>query len=264
MNIFSKKIVWITGASSGIGEALAYAFANEGAQLILSARRMDELERVKNNCNQNETIELLQLDLSNVEELVEKVQLVIQKMGQIDILINNAGISQRSIATETSMDVYRKIMEVNFFGAIALTKSVLPYFIKKNEGQFVTISSVAGIIGLPLRTAYCSSKYAIEGFFSSLRIEIWKTNIRILMVRPAAVKTNIAQNALNGDGSRFNKKDRVIEKGIDPSSVAATILQALRKNKKELIIGSWKEKMLSIVNSFAPSIVFNAVKKYTP
>jgi dehydrogenase/reductase SDR family member 7B len=264
MDTYRDKVVWITGASSGIGEALSYAFANEGAMLVLSARRLDEMERVKNNCTNSSTVQLLIIDLSKVDELPAKAEWVIKTMGRIDILINNAGISQRSIAIETTFEVYRRIMEINFFGTIQLTKLVLPHFIEKNEGQFVTISSVAGKIGLPLRTAYSASKFALEGFFGSLRTEIYKTNIKILMVRPGAVKTNIAVNALLGDGNAFNKKDKMIDSGIAPEIVAASVLQAIKQNKKELEVSSSKEKILLIINRFMPRAIFNIVKKITP
>jgi dehydrogenase/reductase SDR family protein 7B len=264
MDTYRNKVVWITGASSGIGEALSYACANEGALLVLSARRTDELERVKNNCANPASVQLLILDLNNADELQAKVEWVIQTMGSIDILINNAGISQRSIGVDTSFEVYRKIMEINFFGTIQLTKLVLPHFIKNNKGQFVTISSVAGKIGLPLRTAYSASKFALEGFFSALRTEIYQTNIQILIVRPGAVKTNIAINALLGDGTSFNNKDKMIDNGILPETVAASILQAIKQNKKELIVSSAKEKLLLLINRFIPGAVFNIVKKITP
>lgn len=265
MNDYRNKIVWITGASSGIGEALSYAFAKKGAQLVLSARNINELQRVKDNCSKSSpNIQLLIIDLSKVDELPEKVKWVIKTMGQIDILINNAGISQRSNAIETSFEVYRRIMEINFFGTIQLTKCVLPYFIEKNEGQFVTISSVAGKIGLPLRTAYSASKFALEGFFSALRTEIYKSNIKILIVRPGAVKTNIAVNALLGDGKAFNNKDKIIDNGMAPETVAASVLQAIKKNKKEITAASFKEKLLLIINRFIPSAVFNIVKKIAP
>ncbi len=264
MDSYVNKVVWITGASSGIGEALSYAFAKAGAKLVLSARRINELERVKNNCVHPENVQLLIMDVGRPHELPAKIQSVLHTMGQIDILINNAGISQRSTAATTSFEVYRTIMEINFFGTVQLTKLVLPHFIERGQGLFVTTSSVAGLTGLPLRTAYSASKFALEGFFSALRTEISATNIRILMVRPGAVKTNIATNALLGDGKAFNKKDAIIDNGIPPETVAACILQAINQNKKQLAVVSFKEKILLVLNRFTPGLVFNIVKKITP
>ena len=264
MNRFRNKTVWITGASSGIGEALAYAFAREGARLMLSARRMEELERVRNQCPAQAVVELLAMDLAEAPVINSRVAAVLDRMGDLDILVNNAGISQRSMAVETDMRVYREIMEVNFFGTIALTRAVLPHFIQKNGGQFINISSVAGKMGLPMRTAYCASKHALEGFFSSLRTEIWKTNIRVLMVQPAAVKTGISEHALQGDGSLFGKKDRVIEKGMEPANLAECILNAAHRGKKSLVAGAGLQKWVLWMNRIAPSVVFNAVKNYRP
>ena len=264
METLQHKVVWITGASSGIGEALSYAFAAKGSRLVLSARRRDELERVKRNCAGAEQIELLDMDLSAADELPEKVRWVIEKMGGIDILVNNAGISQRSPAIATSIAVYRKIMEVNFFGTVALSNGVLAHFTQRNQGLFVVIGSLAGKIGLPLRTAYCASKHALEGFYSSLKTETWKTNIRFLMVRPGPVKTNIAQNALLGDGKTFNQKDAFIEQGITPEKVAESVLSAIEKNKRNLVPGSVKERLVLLINKFLPKLVFNSAKKIRP
>jgi short-subunit dehydrogenase len=234
MENFTDKLVWITGASSGLGESLAYAFSNAGARVILSARRKQELERVKMNCSNPASVEILTLDLTQTEELSEKVYWVVQNIGKIDILINNAGISQRSLTRDTSMAVYRRIMEVNYFGTIQLSLAVLPHFLLNNKGLFVVISSVAGKVGCSRRSAYCASKHALEGFFGSLQTEITETGIKILMVNPGPVKTNIAQHALTGDGSPFNRIDMDIENGITAEACTHDILKAISQNKKVL------------------------------
>ena len=264
MTDFHNKTVWITGASSGIGEALAYAFSRRGAKLILSARRIGELKRVQANCSQPELVDILQMDLSKVDEIAAKVEWVIRTKGEIDILVNNAGISQRSEAKDTSMEVYREIMEVNFFGTICLSNLVMKHFLKRDEGQFVIISSITGIVGLPLRTAYTASKHAIEGFYKSLRTEIWKTNLRVLMVRPASIKTDIAKNALTGDGGKFNKADGVIDTGISPESLAVSIIKAIEQNKKVLLAGPKAQQFIIRMNRFFPGFVFNILKKVKP
>jgi short-subunit dehydrogenase len=264
MNEVENKVVWITGASSGIGEALAYQFAMHGARLVLSSRRQIELERVKAKCKGAKQVEILLLDVTLIEELPARVNEVLQLMGGVDIMVLNAGISQRSLAIDTRLEVYRKIMEINYFSVVQMTLAVLPYFKQKNAGQVIVISSVAGKAGLPVRTAYCSSKHAVEGFFASLRVELWKTAIKILVVRPGAVKTNIAASALKGDGQTNNQKDETIEKGMPAEKCAAAIVSAAALNKKELMVGSVKEKAFYQLNRFTPNLVFDIIKRILP
>src|ERR1041385_5133588 len=169
---FTDKVIWITGASSGIGEALAGAFANEGSKLILSARRAEELERVKKKLNlRDDRCLILPLDLADTSEINSLTKKVLEKFSRIDILVNNGGISQRALAKDSPLEIDRKIMEVNFFGQVAITKSVLPYMLKQRSGQIVVVSSISGKFGFWLRTAYASSKHALHGFFESLRLE---------------------------------------------------------------------------------------------
>src|SRR5882724_5284409 len=177
MGYLSNKVIWITGASSGIGEALVYELArNKGVKLILSSRRKEELERVKGNCPQpvQANIRTLPLDLGQPETLRLCVEAAVQFFGHVDILINNGGISQRSLAKDTQLKVDRQVMEVDYFGAFALTKYLLPYFLKRKSGHFVTVSSVMGKMGTPYRSGYAAAKHALHGFFDSLRAELWK------------------------------------------------------------------------------------------
>lgn len=176
MTSISNKVIWITGASSGIGEALAYELAGKGARLILSARRKEELQRVKGNCpaKSQGNIQILPLDLEKSGTLKLSTDAAVQIFGHIDILINNGGVSQRSFAKDTIEEADRKIMEVNFFGTIAVTKYLLPHFLQRKEGHYVTVSSVTGIFGTPYRSTYAASKHALHGFFDSLRAELWK------------------------------------------------------------------------------------------
>src|ERR1035437_8688220 len=208
MSTFKNKIVWITGASSGIGEALAKAFAAEGAKLILSARRIDELQRVKAELNlSEENCLILPLDLANTSNIDDLTQRVISKFQRIDILLNNGGVSQRSLTKETSLDIDRKIMEVNYFGTVALTKSVLPVMLKQKSGHIVVTSSISGKFGFYLRSAYSASKHALHGFFESLRMEIFNDNVKVLIVCPGKINTNISVNAITADGGKHNKID---------------------------------------------------------
>jgi dehydrogenase/reductase SDR family protein 7B len=243
-NNLAGKVVWITGASSGIGEALAVALARQGAALVLSARRETELLIVKEKCAGAYIVVVLPIDLEVKEELSQKVEWVISTMGTLYMLIHCAGLSQRSFAADTTLDVYRRIMEINYFATVQLSLAVLPHFLKQNEGQFVVMSSVAGKVGLPLRTAYSAAKHAIEGFFSSLRTELWRTDIKI-----------------TGNGIPFNKKDEIIQSGISPQKCAEVILKGVYENKKEMMVGSKKERLLFAVNRLFPGVAFNLVKK---
>src|SRR6266850_1021844 len=208
-SVLNNKVIWLTGASSGIGEAVAYELAKKGSKLILSARRKDELERVKGNCfpKSQAHIRILPLDLAEPSTLPILVEAAIQVFGHVDVLINNAGIGQRSLAKETVLEVDRKIMEVDYFGTVSLTKLLLPHFLKRKSGHFVTVSSVMGKIGTPHRSGYAAAKHALHGFFDSLRAEVWKENKNILvtLICPGWVKTQVTINALTGDGSKLNK-----------------------------------------------------------
>lgn len=266
---FNDKTIWITGASSGIGEALALEIARTAAgntppRLILSARRKEALEAVAKACEDlGASCWVYPLDVSD-QAMVESVaQTVQQERGSIDYLFNNAGISQRSLARETSLEVDRKIMEVNYFGAIALTKAILEGMIEKGGGHIINISSVVGKFGFPLRTAYAASKHAMHGFFESLRAESWQENIRVLVVCPGRIRTNISFNALTKDGSKHGVMDDGQAAGIAPDKCARIILRGIRRNKKELYIGR-KESLLIYIRRYLPALYYRMVKKLKP
>ena len=251
MSSFKNQVAWITGASSGIGEAMALAFAKEGAKLVLSARRKEELERVQKTCGiDDQSCLILPIDLSDTGDIDSKTKLVIEKFGRIDILVNNGGISQRSLAKETPLEIDRKIMEVNFFGQIALTKSVLPQMLKQKSGHVVVISSIAGKFGFWFRSAYSASKHALEGFFESFRLETEAEGIKTLVVAPGKIKTNISLNALKSDGSSHRSMDKSTELGMPADECAAIILDAMRKNKPEILIGGREIKAVWIKRHF--------------
>jgi dehydrogenase/reductase SDR family member 7B len=253
MSQFTNQVVWITGASSGIGEALAYAFAKQGAKLVLSARRESELERVKNACTGAKSVMILPLDLASGNDFKAETEQVLQAFGQIDILVNNGGISQRGLAKDTLMDVDRRIMEVNFFGAIALTKAVLPTFLQQKKGQIVVISSIVGKIGVPLRTAYSASKHALHGWFDALRAETWQANLKVLLACPGYVQTQVSVNALSGDGSKHNKMDETTSQGLTADYTADQILKAIQKGKAEVIISGSRERLGIFLKRFFPA-----------
>lgn len=241
-NSINGKVIWLTGASSGIGEALAYELAAKGAKLILSARRKEELERVKGNCpiQQQQDIRILPLDLTASTTLKLSTEAAIQLFGHVDILINNGGISQRSFAKDTLIDVDRRVMEVNFFGAVSLTKHLLPHFLQRKHGHIVTVSSVTGIFGTPFRSAYAASKHALHGFFDSLRAELFKDAgeaITVTMVCPGFIHTPITLSAVTGDGSPLGKMDEGQYKGKSAQWCARKIVKAIESKKEEVYIG---------------------------
>jgi len=262
MKKFNDKIVWITGASSGIGEATAYAFAKEGAKLVLSARRVDELNRVKANMLESEVL-VLPMDMENLNDLEIKVAEVKRVFGRIDILFNNAGISQRSSVEETSMDVYHKIMNLNFFGVIALTKAVLPLMREQKNGVIVATSSLSGKLATPMRSGYCASKHALHGFFDALRAEVYQDNIQITLICPGYIQTNISYNAVAGDGSKFGKLDTNQANGMPVEECADRILRAIATQKEEVYMGG-KEVLGVYLKRFFPNILSKIVRKQMP
>lgn len=238
----TNKVVWITGASSGIGEALAYELARKGCKLILSARRKEELERVKGNCppGRQAEIRVLPLDLTASSTLQLSVDAAIQIFGHIDILVNNGGISQRSFAKDTLISVDRTVMEVNFFGTISITKYLLPHFLARKQGHLVTVSSVTGIFGTPYRSAYAASKHALHGFFDSLRAELYKDvgeAITVTMICPGFIHTPITLSAVTGDGTPLGKMDEAQFKGKPADWCARKIVSAIENRKEEVYIG---------------------------
>lgn len=266
MGIFEGKRIWITGASSGIGEALAHACRAEGAELILSARRMSELERVaaQLTSDQKQTAVTLQvLDVADTASIPGIVSSVIERTGGIDILINNAGISQRSYAAETALEVDRRIMEVNFFGTVALTKAVLPGMLDRRSGMIIVISSISGKFGFYLRSAYAASKHALHGFFESLRMEVWQQGVRVMMVCPGKIRTNISLHALTADGSAHRSMDEGQAGGRAASELADRILLGIRRHEEEVFFGGPEMKAVWI-KRFFPRLFSRLIRKQKP
>ncbi|MFT6337796.1 MAG: dehydrogenase/reductase SDR family protein 7 [Saprospiraceae bacterium] len=253
MSYFNNKIVWITGASSGIGRALAIEFSNQGAQCILSARSKDGLEqtnRLTVNADQNI---VMPLDVT-IEQQVESAVLKIIELGGVDILINNAGVSQRSTVEKTAMNVYRSLMEVNYFGVVKITKTVLPHMMERGQGSIVTISSIAGKVGPPYRAGYAASKHALHGFFDSLRAETSHKGIHTLVVCPGYINTPIAHNALAGDGQKYNKRDDENANGLEANDLAKRILKAIEKKKTEVYFGKFEVNAVRL-KRFLPRVL---------
>lgn len=237
-----NKVIWITGASSGIGEALVYAYNNSGANLIISARNRDELFRVKGNCKNQINVHVLSFDLEDTALLTDKARDAQKIFGHIDMLINSGGLSQRSLALETALNVEQKLMNVNFWGTVALSKAVLPQMIAKGGGKIVCISSLTGKFGTAYRSAYAASKHALHGYFDSLRSEVFDKNIQITMVCPGYIKTNISLNAMTADGQLHHKMDENQEHGLAPAECANLIVKAIQQNKEEVYMGGKEVK----------------------
>lgn len=258
---FKNKVVWITGASSGIGEALAYAFHKEDANVILSSRNRNELERVWQGCSGSRNgLHVLPLDLADIESLKEIASDAMKLYGRVDILVNNGGVSQRAHAVDTAISVHERIMRVNFFGTVALTKAVLPEMLKRKSGHIVVVSSVMGKFGAPLRSAYAASKHALQGYFDSLRAEVHDDNIKVTLVCPGFIHTNVSFNALQGDGMPHAKMDEGQKKGMSAGTCARKILGAVYKGREEVYPGG-VEVAGVYVKRFFPSLFSKIVRK---
>ncbi len=260
MKSISGQVIWITGASSGIGEALAYELSAMGNTLILSARNKERLSEVKAKCKNPSKVHIIPMDLGNFNAMPALVTQAIAATGHIDILINNAGISQRSLIADTHFDVYKKLIDVNYLGTIALTKAVLPQFIAEQKGHFVTITSLMGRFGSPFRSGYCGAKHGLHGFFDVLRMEHEKDNIQVTLVCPGFIKTNVAVNALTADGSPQNVNDHATSKGMDVHVFANKLINAVAKKKFEVYIGG-KEIGGVYLKRFFPKWLHHVVQR---
>lgn len=258
MQYYKDKVCWVTGASSGIGEALVYELVDQGAKVIISARRSEELERVKLQAG-SKNVYILPLDLTDIQSFPAKVKESVEAFGSIDIMVHNGGISQRSRLMDTLETVDRRIMEVNYFGTVALTKALLPHLLKKG-GRFVVITSLVGKFGTPLRSTYAASKHALHGFFESLRAELYSQKIRVTMVCPGFIKTNVSINALTEQGQPQNKMDEAQAKGMLPQVFAQKMLKAVAKDKEEIYIGGLREVAGIYVKRFFPTLFSKIVR----
>ncbi|MEM1220330.1 MAG: SDR family oxidoreductase [Bacteroidota bacterium] len=234
------QVVWITGASSGIGEALAIAFAKKGARVILSSRRREALEAVKKNSSNGDRMEVIPLDMTQAKDVQERAQEVIQQFGRVDILVNNAGISQRSLVKDTPLEIDRRVMEVDFFGTVALTKAVLPIMLAQKSGRILVVSSLTGKFGTPLRSAYAAAKHALHGFFDSLRAEVHDDGLQVMLICPGFIKTDVSKNAITADGTKHDKMDDKQASGMDPSDLAERIIRAMQAGKEEAYFGGYE------------------------
>ena len=261
---FNGKTIWITGATSGIGKAMALHIANQGVSLILSGRNLDSLKVVATICEyKGSKVQVIPFDLSDSKSVEHAAQTALKSNHKIDCLYQVGGISQRSFVEDTSLEVDRKIMEVNFFGTIALVKAVLPSMIKSGGGYLAVTSSIVGKFGFPYRSAYSASKHALHGFFESLRAENVANNIKVSIIIPGRVKTQISVNALDRDGKAHNKMDDGQAQGMSVEKCAHVICRKLKKEKKEILVGG-KEIMMVHIRRFLPALYYKLSSKVEP
>lgn len=240
-----NKRIWITGAGSGIGQAMAYRLSGTASVLIISGLEEEELMMMKKNIeSEKTTVEVISFDLGDMKQVKDAALTVLSKYGGVDVLINNGGISQRSLVEETDISVDRKIMEINFFGHIYLTRLMLPAMISQRSGHIAVTSSMVGKFGFPLRSSYSASKHALQGYFETAGLELLKYGIRTTIVCPGRIQTNISLNAISGSGEIYGQMDPGQANGMTASLCARKYLRAIEKNQWEAYIG--KHEILMI------------------
>jgi dehydrogenase/reductase SDR family member 7B len=260
-SMFKGKVVWITGASSGIGEALVHEFVFRGATVIASSNDREGLEKVKADCgNKSLMVHCVPFDLADTSGIENLAEQQIQSHGKIDYLLNIGGISQRARIDETPLWLDRKIFEINYFGTIALTKAVLPFMVKQRSGHILATSSITGRFGFPLRSAYSASKEALHGFFETLYLENKKYNLKASVIIPGRVRTSISIHALDSEGKEHGKLDDGQAKGIVPHRAAEIIIKGIIKNKREILVGS-SELMMLYIRRWCPWLFFRIADK---
>ncbi len=237
---FAEKVVWVTGASSGIGEALARDLLSGGAMVVLSGRNSDALARVADIAPDRAFV--LPFEATDFDGLPRIVDAAWQWKGHVDVLINNAGVSQRSLALDTDFDVYRRLIEVDYLAPLALTQQIIPLMAQRRCGHIAVVSSVAGKVGTPLRSGYCGAKHAVVGYFDALRAEVETAyGIQVSVVLPGSVRTAVAVNALSGDGSARGRSDPNIENGMLVEVAVETILDGLSRGQRDIPVAEGME-----------------------
>lgn len=260
---FENKVAWVVGASSGIGEEIALQINAAGGTVVLSARRAEKLEAVQKKLKYPEKAGIIALDLEKQADFEAKANEIAAQFGRIDYLYNNGGLSQRGNAAETPMEVDRRIMEINYFGNIALTKAVLPIMQKQKSGHIVVISSIAGKFGFYLRSAYAASKHALQGFYESLLLEEAHNNIKVTIAYPGKINTEISKSALNADGHAHGVMDHNQETGMPVEECVCKLQKAVTKEKKSVLIGN-KEIWAVHIKRFFPRLFWKIIKNQSP
>lgn len=256
---FDNSVVWITGASSGIGAEMARQLADKGARLVLSARSAEGLEAVRSELPGNpENYFVLPLDIGQYQDIADSVAQVTGKFGRIDLLFNNAGITQRSFCVDTPMEVYQQLMEVNVLGQIALTKSVIPVMQAQGSGHIAVTASVAGKVGAPFRTGYCATKHAVMGFFDALRTEVDQLNIQVTTVVPGFIRTDIASRVATAEGEGFSGDNSETENGMPVEDCVRVIIEGFEEGLPEIHVGAGPEMDFIALRHSDPELLFKA------
>jgi len=255
-----NSVIWITGASSGIGKELALQLSALHCKLILSGRRENTLLEVKKMCKTPEDVVILPFNLEKHELIPSIVKKALSFYNTIDKIILNGGISQRSLIIDTDLAVDKKLIDVDYLGNVAISKAILPYFVENKKGHFVVVSSVMGKFGSPYRSGYCGAKHALHGFFDVLRMEHDKDCVKVTMICPGFVNTNVSRNALTGDGSPLNKQDSGTENGLPVTVFTKKMIQAIKKETYEVYIGKSEIKGV-YMKRFFPKLLHRLVLK---
>lgn len=261
LNSLENKVVWITGASSGLGKALARECALQGAQVVLTARRYDELEKVRFGLLKPEQHVSVAADITDETQVRHAYEQVLAKKGHIDWLINNAGLSQRALIQDTTMQTERAIMEIDYFSQVFLTKTVLPTFIEQQSGRIAYVSSVAGLLGTQYRASYSAAKAAIHMWANSLRAEVATFGVGVSVIFPGFVKTNVSFNALNGEGKPQGHQDEAIENGLEADVFAEEVVRALMNEEEYIVVGGAKEKLGVWISRLSPALLYKMIRK---
>ncbi|WP_336929814.1 SDR family NAD(P)-dependent oxidoreductase [Acinetobacter tandoii] len=261
LDSLENKVVWITGASSGLGKALAQECALQGAQVVLTARRIDELEKVRVGLLNPDLHLSICADITSEAQVLHAYEQVLAAKGRIDWLINNAGLSQRALITETTMQTERTIMEVDYFSQVFLTKTVLPTLLKQKSGRVVFVSSIAGLLGTQYRASYSAAKAAIHMWANSLRAEVAEEGVDVSVVFPGFVKTNVSINALNGAGQAQGFDNEATANGLEADEFAQYTVKSLMQGDEYIVIGGRKEKLGVLVSRLSPSALYRMIRK---
>jgi dehydrogenase/reductase SDR family member 7B len=260
-NQFENQICWITGASSGIGAALAISLNDLGAHVIISARNKEKLETIKSMTRFPDKVAILPCDMEDLNSLPVIARQAWELLGKIDCVFLNAGMAVRDMIIRTDLDMIQKVMNVNYFSNVVLSKSLLPLMLNQGHGRFVVTSSLCGKFGVPKLGAYSASKHALHGFFESLRAEYEKDGVEVTMITAGHVRTQITLNALQGNGSRYGKMQESIGAGISAESCAAAIIRAVARKKSEVLVGAL-EKYSVLVKRFFPGLLRIIITKH--
>lgn len=258
---FENQVFWITGASSGIGKALTLELSKLGMHMVISSRRQAELEKVRQECLHPERVDVLALDLADgasLEDIFQKVEALCT--APVDVIVHCGGISQRAPAVETSAEVDRRLMDVNYFGTVAITRSALPAMIQRKSGHIVVVTSLMGIFSSPLRSSYCASKHALHGYFNALRAETTNDGMHVTLVCPGFIQTDISRNALVGDGTRQATMDEATGNGISAERCALEMIRAIRSKKAQVLIGR-REIFAVYLHRFFPALLRRIIAK---